>query len=233
MFEWLKGGGTSGEAGLQRMRADFCTMLDNGRQTLEMACNVMLGEADAEAVRRDLFKKDKRINRATRRIRQHIVVHATVHGATEFPPCLLLMSIVKDAERLGDYSKNLYDLAVLAPRPIEGQHRDRFQQLKEDNLALLTDCNHAIDRRDKEAAADVIVRAKKIEDVCDEVVDSLIRDPSGDDLAPTYVLAYRYLKRVASHARNIASSVVQPLHKIDFTSKIVAQYSDEATGGAS
>jgi hypothetical protein len=46
-------------------------------------------------------------------------------------------------------------------------------------------------------------------------------------MAPTYVLAYRYLKRFASHVRNIASSVVQPLHKIDFTSKIVANHSEQ------
>lgn len=37
------------------------------------------------------------------------------------------------------------------------------------------------------------------------------------------MLEYRYFKRIASHTRNIASSVVQPLHKLDFTSKIVTE----------
>jgi phosphate uptake regulator len=229
MFGWLRGGGTSGEAGLQRMRADFCTMLDNGRGALEMACDALLGEAEVEAIRKRLFETDKLINQATRRIRQHIVVHATVHGATEFPPCLILMSIVKDAERLGDYSKNLYDLATLAPRRLEGEQRERFRQLKDDDLALLADCVDVIDRRDKDEAAKVIVRAKQTEDLCDASVNAFIRTPSADPMAPTYVLAYRYLKRVASHTRNITSSVVQPLHKLDFTSKIVAEHSDEAS----
>jgi phosphate uptake regulator len=224
MFNLLTSGGASGQAGLQKMRADFRSMLDTGRGALDMACDTLLGETDLEDIRRDLFKMDKRINRATRSIRQQIVVHATVHGAGEFPPCLVLMSIVKDAERLGDYSKNLFDLAELAPHPFEGEHRDRFLRLKDDVLSLMTDCTGAIDREDKDKSAQVIVRAKQLEDLCDEVVNSLVRIPPKDEMTPTYVLAYRYLKRVASHTRNIASSVVQPLHKIDFTSKIVADH---------
>ena len=90
------------------------------------------------------------------------------------------MSIVKDAERLGDYGKNVFDLAGLAPRQLGGQHRERFQQISEDNLALVAKCSDAIDRRDKELAANVIVKAKQIEDVCDETVDALVLAPSGD-----------------------------------------------------
>ena len=31
---------------------------------------------------------------------------------------------------------------------------------------------------------------------------------------------FRFMKRMMSHLRNISSSVVQPLHKLDFTKKI-------------
>ena len=50
----------------------------------------------------------------------------------------------------------------------------------------------------------------------------LIREPDYAPMAPAYVLADRCFKRATAHIRNIASSYVQPLHKIDFTSKIVA-----------
>lgn len=75
------------------------------------------------------------------------------------------------------------------------------------------------------------MEAKKIEDLCDERVRALVRGAAPDAMAPAYVLAYRYFKRVTSHVRNVASSVVQPLHKLDFTSKITAEEaSQEETG---
>lgn len=220
MFDWFFGEGKTGTPGLQRMRTEFGQMLDAGRHAFDIAANAFLGSTDPEIIREDLFATDKRINRAERQIRKEIVVHATVHGATEFPACLILMSVVKDAERVGDYGKNLFDLAALAPHAPDGEHRSQLVQLKDRVYSVMVDCRHAYDSREAEDAKAVIIEAKHIEDVCDERVETLIRSGGGDEMAPTYVLAYRYFKRVASHIRNVASSVVQPLHKLDFTSKI-------------
>jgi phosphate uptake regulator len=204
------------------MRSEFGQMLDAGRHVFDTAANAFLGGTNLEIIRKDLFKTDKRINRAERRIRREIVVHASVHGAVEFPACLVLMSIVKDAERVGDYGKNLFDLAELAPRAPEGQHRDWLVQLKDRVSKMLAACREVFDSNDKEAATRLIVKAKAIEDVCDERIRALVQGTLVDEMAPAYVLAYRYIKRVTSHARNVASSVVQPLDKLDFTSKITA-----------
>jgi len=217
MFDWFTGEAES--AGLKRMRTEFGQMLDAGRHAFDIAANAFLGGTDPEVIREDLFATDKRINRAERQIRREIVVHASVHGAAEFPPCLVLMSIVKDAERLGDYGKNLFDLAVLAPGTPEGEHRDLLIQLKDRISHLLAECREVYDSREEGGAKKLIVEAHKVEDVCDQRVQHLIQRGEGP-MVPAYVLAYRYFKRVASHLRNIASSVVLPLHKLDFTSKI-------------
>ena len=121
MFDWFTSKSGAGSAGLAKMRTEFGQMLDAGRHMFDTAANALLGGTDVEVIRKDLFKTDKRINRAERRIRSEIVVHASVHAATEFPACLVLMSIVKDAERMGDYGKNLFDLAEIAPRVPEGE----------------------------------------------------------------------------------------------------------------
>jgi phosphate uptake regulator len=208
------------------MRTEFGQMLDAGRHMFDTAANAFLGGTDVEVIRKDLFRTDKRINRAERQIRREIVVHASVHGATEFPACLVLMSIVKDAERVGDYGKNLFDLTELAPRAPEGEHRETLVGLKDRISQMMATCREVFDSNDKDAATELIVEAKKIEDVCDERVRTLVQGATPDPMAPAYVLAYRYFKRVTSHVRNVASSVVQPLHKLDFTSKITT---DEAT----
>jgi phosphate uptake regulator len=233
MFDWFSGKLGTGTAGLQKMRTEFGQMLDAGRHVFDTAANAFLGGTDLEVIREDLFKTDKRINRAERQIRRQIVVHASVHGAAEFPACLVLMSIVKDAERMGDYGKNLFDLAELAPKAPEGEHREWLVSLKDRISGIMADCREVFDSNEKEPATKLIVEAKELEDDCDEKIRMIIQGGSqAGEMAPTYVLAYRYFKRVTSHVRNVASSVVQPVHKIDFTSKITAEETTEGAGEA-
>lgn len=219
MFDWFLTGGTVGTAGLEKMRAEFGQMLDAGRHTFDTASNAFLGGTDLEVIRQDLFDTDRRINRAEQQIRREIVVHAAVHGVAEFPPCLILMSIVKDAERVGDYAKNIFDLADLSPRPPAGEHKDRLVKLKDRISQVMATCREIFDAHAKDRAAELIREAQTIEDLCDEQIRRLIQAEEPVDLAAAYVLAYRYFKRVVSHIRNVASSVVEPLHKLDFPSK--------------
>jgi len=227
MFDWFSKESASGSAGLQRIRTEFGQMLDAGRHVFDTAANALLGGTDLEVIRDDLFSTDKRINRAERQIRRELVVHASVHGAAQFPVCLVLMSIVKDAERVGDYAKNIYDLAELASRPLAGEHRDCLVGLKDDVSSLMAACREIFDSQEKEQAVEVIRRAQEIEDICDDKLRALLRGDDEPEMAPTYALAYRYFKRVVSHVRNIASSVVQPVHKLDFTSKLAAKAAKE------
>ena len=219
MFEWFLGGAGGGSTGLEKMRAQFGQMLDAGRHVFDVASNAFLGGTDLEVIRSDLFDTDKQINRAEQQIRREIVVHATIHGATEFPACLVLMSIVKDAERMGDYAKNIFDLAEIIPHPPSGKHRDRLVDLKDRISQVMATCREVFDANEKQRAAELIRQAQQIEDFCDEQVCQLIRREEEIDLATAYALAYRYFKRVASHTSNIASSVIQPIDKLDFPAK--------------
>ncbi|MFH1264681.1 MAG: PhoU domain-containing protein [Planctomycetota bacterium] len=223
MFDWLTSKFRSGSAGLEKMRADFLRMLDGGRHMFDTAAEAFLTGADVETIRKDLFKTDKQINRAERQIRREIVVHTAVHGAGEVSACLVLMSIAKDAERVGDYGKNLFDLAEIAPGAPEGEHRDRLVGLKDRVSRVMAGCREVFESSEAKAARELIVEAKRIEDACDDSVRSLVQAAAPDPMAPAYVLAYRYFKRITAHMRNVASSIVQPVHKIDFTSKITAE----------
>jgi len=227
MFDWFSRESAGGGAGLQKTRTEFGQMLDAGRHAFDTAANAFLGGTDLEVIRDDLFSTDKRINRAERQIRRELVVHASVHGAVVFPDCLVLMSIAKDAERVGDYAKNIFDLAELAPRPPVGEHRDCLVGLKNDISRLMATCREIFDSQEKEQATEVIRQAQDIEDICDDKLRTLLRGDDDPGMAPAYALAYRYFKRVVSHVRNIASSVVQPLHKLDFTSKLAVKSAKE------
>jgi len=219
MFEWFLSSTDTGAPGLERMRAQFGQMLDAGRHIFDTASNAFLGGTDLEVIRQDLFDTDKRINRAEQQIRREIVVHASVHGTTEFPACLVLMSVVKDAERVGDYAKNIFDLAASTPHPPVGEHREQLVKLKDRISGMMATCREIYDARDRDGAAQLIREAQEIEDVCDDHIHGLLAAERQVDLPAAYVLAYRYFKRATSHLRNIASSVIQPLDKLDFPSK--------------
>ena len=217
MFEWVSNV-SSGAAGLDRMRGEFCQMLDAGRHVFDAASNALLGGTDLETIRGDLFKTEKRINKSVRHLRREIVVHSAVHGAATFPPCLVLMSIVKDAERIGDYAKNLFDLAKITPGRIDGEWREDMTRLKDRISKLLADCRDAFDKSDRQMALELIERATVLEDHCDTQTDRVIREEP--PLAATKALAYRYFKRVTSHVFNVLTSVVQPVDRLDFSKKL-------------
>jgi len=217
MFDWFSSG-SSGAAGLDRMRAEFCQMLDAGRQVFEAATDAMLGKTDPEAVRESLFKTEKKINKSVRHLRREIVVHSTVHGAGSFPACLVLMSIVKDAERIGDYRKNLFDLATTAPIVQDNEWKTDIAQLTERIASLLSDCRDTFSTSDRDKALALISRAETIEDRCDDQIHRILTEEPPK--AASYVLAYRYLKRVASHVFNVLTSVVQPVDRLDFAKKL-------------
>ena len=218
MFEWFTGG-IKNAPGLDKMRAEFGQMLDAGRNIFDSAANAFLGGTDPEVIRQDLFETDKRINRAEQQIRREIVVHASVHGAAVFPACLVLMSAVKDAERVGDYAKNIFDLAVIAPGKPSGKYKDDLVKLKDRISQNMATCREVFDTQEKDAAAKLIRESQVIEDSCDEQISQLVKSGAEVEFAAVYVLTYRYFKRVASHVFNVTTSVVQPIDKIDFSVK--------------
>ena len=219
MLDWFTSKGETGSTGLHKMRADFGQMLDAGRHMFNTAANAFLGGTDLEVIRQDIFVTDKRINHAEQQIRREIVVHATVHGATEFPACLVLMSVVKDAERVGDYAKNIFDLAELSPQKPAGEFKADLVALKDRISSLMANCREAFDKEDDDSARKLIAESQEIEDHCDAQISKLIQSGAENDMGTTYALTYRYFKRVSSHAFNVATTIVQPVDKIDFSEK--------------
>src|SRR3989338_9518519 len=71
--------------------------------------------ANRESFARDLIKSDSKINTLQQVIRRDIITHISVNGIKDILPCLLLVSLVKDAERIGDYSKKIFEVATHAP----------------------------------------------------------------------------------------------------------------------
>ena len=92
-------------------------MMANNRHSFYIATSALLSGSDPAVVGPDLHRTDLQVNEAQRAIRRELVVHASVHGTSQVPAILTYMSVDKDVERIGDYAKNIYDLAAMGAQP--------------------------------------------------------------------------------------------------------------------
>ncbi len=212
MFHWLLGD----KQGLARIFQHFGQMLEDGRHTFDAACNTLVGGTDPDAVRDDLYATDRRINAVEQKIRRELVVHVAVSDRAEFPVCLKLMSLVKDAERIGDYAKNIFDLGVRVRDFHTDPARADLVQLKDRVSRLLAKMRNLHESQDEDQARAFCEQGEAVLRLCDERVDALVDGASDSTHPVTSALMYRYVKRVTAHAMNIVSSIFMPVDKLDY-----------------
>jgi phosphate uptake regulator len=214
MFDWLKriqSSVTSVEEVLQY----FEQMLEDGRYMFETASNALLAGTDCEAVKEDLWATDKRINRLERRIRRHVITHLTMHGAGAIASDLVLMSIVKDAERIGDYCKNIFDLAMLERGFPDGVREDLLES-KSTITRLLAKARNIYKSEDEEDARAFIAQADALAKHCDARAIAMVVRDDPDGQSAVSALTYRYFKRILSHTMNVITSLVVPVDQLDY-----------------
>lgn len=193
-------------------------MLDLGGQMFDYTTGVMIrGESDDDR-QVMLYDRDIRINHLERKIRRRVVSHLSVRGSSaEIPSALIFMNVVKDAERIGDYIKNLHEVAEMIP---ENADRKIYQEHLADPAAaiaeLFTQTRQAFLESDEETAGKVIKKAKSEGHKHEDGIRAIHASDLDTQNAVCLVLALRFFKRVAAHMSNIASTVVMPLDMIDF-----------------
>jgi len=219
MFNWLKRLDPESTV-VAEMARQFGRMLDEGRHVFDLATSAYLEGADAELVRGQLIAADQGINLLEREIRRSLVVHATVHGASEFPAALILMSVTKDAERIGDYAKNILDVAAIRPKKSDAHYHSHMLDLKTRISTALADARQIYDAQDAVRAAAFIENSEILKDECDDKIHEILRAGGEQVLEAAEpaatALCYRYFKRVVSHARNIVTSLVVPVDRLDY-----------------
>ena len=174
-------------------------------------------EASPEA-RTQVYAWDVQVNKMERAIRKKVIAHLSLSGNTaSLPYCLLLMSLVKDVERIGDYAKNLAEVLEYHPGPLPDD--DIIAELREIRSGVETAFSLTSDvftRSDRERAVELIGRARDLTHRCDVLVERIARSGYDAGDATAAVLGARYYKRIGAHALNVLSSVVMPLHKLDY-----------------
>ncbi len=198
---------------------DTYTMLESTQEMFRESVR-SLRRSDSGEMQMNVYEKDEQVNRYSKEVRHKVLKHLAITGGANLLPGLILTSIVIDMERIGDYTKNIMDLAIAYPRRLTGgRHEDRIVKIETGVEKLFDHVLPAFRTTDKQAAKTLINDNWWMLKACDEVLDELIKngDESLDVRAAVAVGLYqRYLKRITAHLINISSSVVNPFEGIGF-----------------
>ena len=193
-------------------------MIDLGSEMFAYTIKVLVDGGPDDDPQHMLYNKDKRNNKLERKIRRRVVSHLSVRGSrAEVPSALIFMNVVKDAERIGDYVKNLHEVVDMMPAEPDRQlYKDHLAEASFVITDLFTQTRQAFLESDEEMAGKVIKHAKR----SGREFETLIREITVSDLdvnnAVCLVLILRFFKRLVAHMSNIASTVVMPVDMIDY-----------------
>ena len=169
--------------------------------------------------RQRIYDQDIQVNKLEREIRKLIVAHLSIRQrSADLPHCLFLLSLVKDVERLGDYAKNLAELhrhrrRTAAPTT-SGPTSSGTIRLSVERA--FRDTPDVVSSGDADRAMRLIDEGRQGMKRCEALLRSVAQAEYDARTAVSLALGARYYKRFHGHLLNILSSVVMPLHKLDF-----------------
>lgn len=215
----------------QQLVNEFMTMLTNSEKMLTYALKVLTQESSGKKFDKKIYKKDQKINLAEQDIRKRILIHLSTNPNCNLPACLSLISVVKDAERLGDYVKNLFELnKLLKDSKKDGElFKKLFEASATELIKLFGMVSSAFKNSDKDIAVDAIQLGHEIALKCEDVIDDVVKSDYDARQAVVIALGARYIKRISIHLTNIVSSVTNPLPELDFISIDKEEQSEEVT----
>jgi phosphate transport system protein len=197
---------------------EFLTMLSSSEEMISYVFKVLTCEIEENQSQEEIYKKDQSINFTEREIRKKILVHLSAESSVNLSACLALISVSKDAERLGDYVKNIFELKKL----LKGNRCNKelfnliFDSYGKQLIDLFGKVNEAFRNSDKELANETIILGRDIAKRCEETIEKIVETDYNMREGVVIALGARYLKRIALHLSNIASSVVNPLTELDY-----------------
>ena len=202
---------------LSQVIEEFGNMLNDAESMFRTVCNVLLDNEEQPGIEERIYEIDKKVNLLEKNIRKRIVEHLALQPSVDVPACLLLMSVVKDAERLGDYSKNLYQVSKILEKPIDkSRFASLFENTDEEILILFTTAKESFINSDEAKAKLSWDYESKIVKKCDRIVEKLAKSKLSVNEAVCFTLIARYFKRLAAHLSNIATSVILPISDLDY-----------------
>ena len=186
-----------------------------------------LRSGEKNKVIKSIKQRDTDINKYQRDIRKKVVTYYSISkDVTNLDSGLVLINMVVDIERVGDYTKNILDLAKYHPKKFVSEKiSDDLRVVEKAVIERFGNTIKAVEEMDEEVAKELI---KSYRSDLGKLSDNLVASSISGKLqigeehkASSMVLYARYLKRIGAHLKNITSVVVNPFESIGYNTKVV------------
>jgi len=205
---------------LKDVKENFCSMLSDTEDMFRAVTDVLLEKTEPDKIKDGIYAKDRQINRKEQDIRRRLVGHLSLRRMVDAPTCLVFMSVAKDVERIGDYCKNILEVAAFYSIPgSQARYAVPLREISEQIGELIEKTRKAFTDSDESLAKEVLRSHEVVAKKCDMLIGQVLNDTLQTKEAVSTALLSRYFKRVVRHLGNIVSSVVAAVEKIDFPPK--------------
>ena len=205
----------SDEGGISQIESQVQRMIGDARHTFDLAMNAVTGGA-VETVADEVRRTDRQINVTEIEIRRELLVHISVHGTADAAEMLVFMNMIKDLERIGDYNKNIFDLALEGVSFSGAEDLEQILGFRDELSSRIALMGEILDTRDEDRARAYIERGDQLRREFDGLVNELVHATAPALVAVPRALLYRFLKRVAAHCANVVTAVVMPVDRLDY-----------------
>jgi phosphate uptake regulator len=212
VFDFFK----TGHSTIETVEETLAQMMLDGREVFDTAIDALFGGGKSNETRREVKSTDREINVAQQDVRRDLMVHASVQETVDLPLVLAYMSTVKDAERIGDYAKNVYDLVRYGADFDTAPDREELAAYSDRVSHLIGEAAEAFAAKDTERAQQLINKADGFLDDYDAQVKATFQWEGAPADAVSRALYFRFLKRITAHVMNFLTSLVMPVDRLDY-----------------
>ena len=186
---------------LRELGAHFTEMLRIAQELTLRAGKIFFEGQDSPEERSWIYDQDVKVNELQRYIRKQVIAHLSLDARSlDLPYCLLLVSLVKDVERIGDYSKNLTEISEFFEGPLpEDDLAAELHAIRRGVETAFAGLAETMEQADKETALQLIQQGKDLARRCDILVVRAARSSHDNSTAVALVLGTRYYKRIGAH----------------------------------
>ncbi len=203
------------DSGIDHIEAQVQRMVTDARHTFDLAMNAITGGSVA-SVADEVRRTDRQINVTEMEIRRELVVHFSVHAGGDATEMLVFMNMVKDLERIGDYNKNVFDLAEEGVSFSGADDLERILGFRDEISSRIALMGEILTVRDEERARAYIARSDELRREFDNLVNELVHSTEPALHAVPRALLYRFLKRITAHSMNVVTAVIMPVDRLDY-----------------
>jgi len=181
-----------------------------------------LREGENQDIIKALKKRDVEINIFQRDVRRKVVTHYAIsQDIDDLPNGLVLLNMVVDVERVGDYTKNILDLALNHPNIIKSEEfSEDLYRVEQEVISRFSKTLEAIHTQDADVARSMMMTYKEtLTSISDDIVNGCIAGEItlGDESKTVSLALYaRYLKRIGAHLKNITTVLINPFDAVGY-----------------